>query len=542
MDYKNNIKFIIKKEKKEKKRPRSQTDPGPLVIEYITKSALNSLSDFEIEYDSRTGEPYIQDPKNVNHRWIILPDDWEVQDGSNYLSEEDIDLMEWNVFVENDSNRKYILDERDGKRYFIVPKITKQNADSFAKQFSNVLTGLLIRANSLADAEAPASLNKRQSSASNFQVQWPRPPSILNQITPNEVKAPLSKTGSQKSVKAANAEELIVKDDEEQQPRRRLDEQPARVEYIDEQQLGDNYEMRYRVQFDSSTGESFILDYDNNIKYVIMKKKPTKPKTEPEVVEYIMRSVLDNLGGVEIEYDNRTAEPYIRDPQNDNRRWIVLSDDWDEVEGADYIPEEDVSTEFDIYMDKDSNRKYIVDDRDGKRYYIVPQITDKKVDNFLKQWSQKSKQTSSKEDPKKSLSLSNITQANFDSVTGINDETIKIAPDAKNKKVTKPGSELMISYVEEKDLDGVNLQNVPIFQDPLTDESYIQDPQNNRIWIILPQDWRDLGLYIPDEEIDYSGTDVFEDDTKRKYVIDDQTGYRYFIVPTMDKTPSLFKR
>lgn len=535
MDYKNNIKFIIKK-KKEKKRPRSQTDPEPLVIEYINRNALNSLSDFEIEYDNRTGEPFIQDPKNENHRWIILPDDWDVKDGSDYVAEEDVDLMEWNVFVENDSNRKYIIDERDGKRYYIVPKITKKHTDSFVKQFSNVITGLLMRVNSLADAQVPDISNKRQSS-----IQWPRPPSILDQGIENEVNAPVNKTGSHKSIKA-NAEELIVKDDEEKQPRRRLDEQPARIEYIDEQQLGDNYEIRYRVQFDGATGESFILDYDKNIKYVIMKKKAVKQTSEPEVVEYIMRSALDNLGGVEIEYDNRTAEPYIRDPQNENRRWIVLSDDWDEVDGAYYIPEEDVSTDWDVYDDRDSNRKYIVDEREGKRYYIVPQITDKKIDNFLKLWSQKPKKASTKEDPKKSLSLSNITQANFDSSTGANDETIKIAPDAKKNETTKRGNELMIGYVEEKDLDDVNLQNVPIFQDPLTDESYIQDPQNNRIWIILPQDWQDLGLYIPEEEIDFSGTDVFEDDTKRKYVIDDKTGYRYFIVPTMNKTQSLFKQ
>ena len=545
MDYENNIKYVIVK-KNDIKRMKNPTDPEPKTFDYMTRSALNNIIDFEIEYDDHTGEAYIQDRENRNRKWIILADDWDMVDDSDYISEEDVNLMDWPVFTEKGSNRKYIVDQRNSKKYFIVPKITQKDYENFCQKLSNLMSASTI-ITSAADTEGPISLNDRQSSASNFQVQWPQPPTnnFNSEVAPFQVNSPFNKTNSQKSHKS-NTRELIVKDDPELLSQMRLDDQSLRIEYISEDQLGDNYELKYTVQLDNNTGDSFILDNNNNIKFIIMKKKFQKNQssheTKPLVYEYIIRSVLDNIGGVEIEYDNTTYEPYIQDPLNVNRRWIVLSDDWDEVEGADYLSEEYVkSAKFNVFKEKHTNRKYIVDERDGKRYYVVPEINDLAVDRFLKKMSYKPTKPNSSTGSKKSLSLSDITQANFNYLADSNDETIKIAPENK-KNQSKRVSELSIDYVEENDLETIDLQNMPIFQDPVTDESYIQDPQNNRIWIILPQNWQNLGIYIAEEEIDFSCTDVYEDDTKRKYVIDDKTGYRHYIVPLMNARPSLFKQ
>lgn len=46
-----------------------------------------------------------------------------------------------------------------------------------------------------------------------------------------------------------------------------------RVEYISEDELGENYRENYQVERDQVTGEFYILDFENRIKFIIVKDK-----------------------------------------------------------------------------------------------------------------------------------------------------------------------------------------------------------------------------------------------------------------------------
>jgi hypothetical protein len=61
-------------------------------------------------------------------RWIVLPSDWQTAPESTYINEEDLDLQKWDVFVDESSQRRYIIDEKSGQRFFLVsPSKLKQS-------------------------------------------------------------------------------------------------------------------------------------------------------------------------------------------------------------------------------------------------------------------------------------------------------------------------------------------------------------------------------------------------------------------------------
>lgn len=419
-------------------------------------------------------------------------------------------------------------------------------------------------------------------------------------------------------------------DDDDQRQNRRNDkfesnqqEQNLRIQYVEEAELGPNYEQRYEIEYDKQTGESFILDYFNNVKYIIVKPKnvaasnqqsriDSMDEDEPHglIVEYIPRSAIRNLQGVQIYQDDRTGEEYVEDPNNQYRLWIILPDDWAEVDNNPYVDEDSVNyMQWNVFIEQDTNRKYVVDERDGKQYYVIPEITDKDLVNFKKAFGLTTRESSL--DDRKSLNQNKQKSANFqikwpekqadnvqesqlndsesekgrksyqdkmeamktfvrsgisqttnvDSLRVKDEETIAIAPQRKETKDAKPDTDqtakdesknlpgeasrhdtgLNVGYVEDEELSEIDMHGVPIFQDPTTEESYIRDPQTNRIWIILPPYWRQSNMYVAEEDIDFSQTDVFEDETKRKYVIDDRTGYRYYIVPKVNDVKQTFK-
>ncbi len=45
------------------------------------------------------------------------------------------------------------------------------------------------------------------------------------------------------------------------------------MEYISEDELGENYRENYQVERDQVTGEFYILDFENRIKFIIVKDK-----------------------------------------------------------------------------------------------------------------------------------------------------------------------------------------------------------------------------------------------------------------------------
>lgn len=75
--------------------------------------------------------------------------------------------------------------------------------------------------------------------------------------------------------------------------------------------------------------------------------------------------------------DDENGEVLLVDAGHPSRFWVVLRDDWRTAEDLPYISEEDVSAlaaSLDVYTDATTRRKYVIDDKSGERYYLVPKF------------------------------------------------------------------------------------------------------------------------------------------------------------------------
>lgn len=90
-------------------------------------------------------------------------------------------------------------------------------------------------------------------------------------------------------------------------------------------------------------------------------------------------------------------------------------------------------------------------------------------------------------------------------------------------------------YVEESELNGLDLTSFNVYQDEENEEVILVDPGfPNRFWVVLRDDWRtaDDLPYLAEEDAAAANMDVYtESSTRRKFIIDEQMGERYFIVP-----------
>lgn len=66
-----------------------------------------------------------------------MPNDWQTADNSPYVDENDIDLLNWDVFTD-DSGRKFVTDEKSGQRFFIVNS-EKVKQSGFKEKWNAVL-------------------------------------------------------------------------------------------------------------------------------------------------------------------------------------------------------------------------------------------------------------------------------------------------------------------------------------------------------------------------------------------------------------------
>ena len=72
-------------------------------------------------YDSETtGEQILFNQSDPSQQWVVLPNDWRESQLTNYFAVEDIDLATLDVFIDEASQRRYIIDENAGDRYFLV--------------------------------------------------------------------------------------------------------------------------------------------------------------------------------------------------------------------------------------------------------------------------------------------------------------------------------------------------------------------------------------------------------------------------------------
>ena len=327
------------------------------------------------------------------------------------------------------------------------------------------------------------------------------------------------------------------------------------VEYIDESELAPNYHDNYIVYRDEETNENYIIDYSQKYKYVIRKKqqsqqqslnnnnnnnnlaKQTNNVVQSDVTDsdndlqsfqqetryiysYVDQTelVLIDLSKLTVNKNDLLEEYYIVDPMRPNRFCVILQNNWSENESLPYISEEDVDfMNWIVNLEKNSNRKFIVDDRDNTRYYIIP--TDY-MKEFKESWQKFYK---------------NRPNNNNNNNNDESESTVSRNP-------------MIIEYVDEDELKTVDLLNVKIQKDESYNEYYIQDPTNiNHRWIVLPSNWdqKNYGncqhYYIYEDEVNKKSNVIYKDAQRRRFIVIKKTNFKLYLVPKISDSRQSFR-
>ncbi len=326
-------------------------------------------------------------------------------------------------------------------------------------------------------------------------------------------------------------------DDSEQLPPDQGNEQIAdidsfRVEYINEDELGENYRDNYQVECDQVTGEFYILDFENRIKFIIVKDKlghnlGNFENAGTNIVDEVARpyrgqeQVVPSEGGfqadfayveekdladldmtnVEMYESQQTGEKIMFNRDHPLVQWVVLGDDWRDSQFGNYIAEEDMDlASVEVNKDETTGRRFIIDTETGDRYYLV-RATDLS-DEFKKKW----------------LYLGQLSQGNRKGSAQSNDSI----------------NEIDVDYIDEEQVNAIDLGDGQIIEDPATGEAVLYHPSRpNTRWIVLPSDWQtaENSPYVDENDMDMLAWDVLTDEiTGRQYVIDDNSGQQFFIV------------
>lgn len=80
------------------------------------------MTSFSVYRDEENDEVLLVDSGFPNRFWIVLRDDWRTAQDLPYLAEEDLSTVEMDVYTDSNTKRKFVIDDKTGERYFIVPK------------------------------------------------------------------------------------------------------------------------------------------------------------------------------------------------------------------------------------------------------------------------------------------------------------------------------------------------------------------------------------------------------------------------------------
>lgn len=351
------------------------------------------------------------------------------------------------------------------------------------------------------------------------------------------------------------------------------------VEYIEEYELGPNYKENYVVYYDKENDENYIIDYSGKYKYIIRQNsKPpqqvqsqSQPKQQQQqqqptivfpneqynqpdryIYGYVDESELNNvdLSNIGIFKDDLRNEYYIKDPYKANKYWVILPHNWDEDENSTYISENDIDFMATIVnLDRDSNRKYILDERDNTRFYIIPNDY---IKEFREYWHKHYKEY--KEALVKQVQSVQPLQQEQD--YNNNNITTNTSTQSKSNQYSiNTTHDMIIEYVDEDELKAIDLFKVKIQKDHSYNEYYIQDPTNlNRRWVVLPSNWynnkktvnsqantNEQHDYIFEDEVNFKLIKVFQDAQKRRFIYDNKTNKKKYLVPRVTDYKQSFK-
>ena len=206
---------------------------------------------------------------------------------------------------------------------------------------------------------------------------------------------------------------------------------------------------------------------------------------------------------------------------------VILPLGWRRSLQSRYLIEEN----FDLnklvaYQDARTGRKYIIDDQSGKRLFLV---SERALAQKKKNLGYKSKSVDSALSKPKALSTEEVVDDS--------NEVIHYQLDENQDN--------FLGFVDEDELRNIDLNQASIFEDEETNEIYLFNNNNQNLhWIVLPKNWPLLenSPYLTDEDVEILKCEVYLDPaSKKRYVIDEKSGKRYYIISDGDVDHRKFK-
>lgn len=122
----------------------NDSDENEQFLGYVEEDDLRDFDmgeDAVIFEDPNNKEIYIAHKDLPNKRWAVLPQNWQIEETSPYLDEEDVEEAKFDIYVDSYTNRKFIIDEKTGQRYYLIP----QMANNFKSDWLKILNTINAR-------------------------------------------------------------------------------------------------------------------------------------------------------------------------------------------------------------------------------------------------------------------------------------------------------------------------------------------------------------------------------------------------------------
>ena len=250
----------------------------------------------------------------------------------------------------------------------------------------------------------------------------------------------------------------------------------------------------------------------------------------PLEVDYIEEEDLDllNLDNYEIYTDEKSNESYIVNLSEPSQRMILLPESW-RTGTSQYLSEEDVeASNLEIYIEPISKRKYILDEANDKKYYLVSEKSLSKRKKNLG-YNKQSKLRTLLDDDELIDDSSDVIHYSHNE-NPAHDDSYNLDSSMTNND--------FLGFIDEDELKSIDLTKAIFYEDELTNEIYLQNQNDpDKHWIVLPKDWQvsETSPYLTEEDVQVLTCEMYIDPrTKRKYVIDEKSGKRYYVINEND--------
>jgi hypothetical protein len=286
------------------------------------------------------------------------------------------------------------------------------------------------------------------------------------------------------------------------------------------------------INSNQNLNDSRGSNYSSNFQRQVSPPPPPPPQQPlPTEIEYIEEEDLDllNLDNYEIYTDDASNETLLvnlnesGEQQQQQQRIIVLPEDWRSGRSQYLSEEEAEQSNLEIYIDSKTKRKYILDNANDKKYYLVSE----------KSLSKRKKNLGYNRESK-------LKQLIDDELIDDSSDVIRYSygenPDENNNASNINND--FLGFIDEDELKNIDLTEAVFYEDELTNEIYLQNQNDpDKHWIVLPKDWQvsESSPYLTEEDVQVLRCDMYIDPkTKRKYVIDEKSGKRYYVINDND--------